>query len=113
VQNEIADALKVTTAARGVFSRESLKSAIVDAPAESVYSRSVPVKKIQVGQVWKKDDSGDTFLITKVYNEALTTFAVLRKTGSESDPPIRIKVTKSGATANLPGFSYTQESDEF
>lgn len=73
----------------------------------------MPVKKIQVGQVWKKDDSGDTFLITKVYNEALTTFAVLRKTGSESEPPIRIKVSKSGATFNLPGFSYTQESDEF
>ena len=103
----------MTTSAPGVFSRESLKPAIVDAPVESVYSRIVPVKKIQVGQVWKKDDSGDTFLITKVYNEALTTFAVLRKTGSESEPPIRIKVAKSGATANLPGFSYTQESDEF
>lgn len=73
----------------------------------------MPVKKIQVGQVWKKDDSGDTFLITKVYNEALTTFAVLRKTGSEDEPPIRIKVSKAGATANLPGFSYTQDSDEF
>ncbi|HXX43284.1 MAG TPA: hypothetical protein VEJ38_01050 [Candidatus Acidoferrales bacterium] len=73
----------------------------------------MPVKKIQVGQVWKKDDSGDTFLITKVYNEALTTFAVLRKTGSESEPPVRVKVLKSGATSSLPGFSYTQESDEF
>lgn len=73
----------------------------------------MPVKKVQVGQVWKKDDSGDTFLITKVYNEALTTFAVLRKTGSEDEPPIRIKVSKSGATANLPGFSYTQDSDDF
>lgn len=73
----------------------------------------MPVKKVQVGQVWKKDDSGDTFLITKIYSEALTTFAVLRKTGSENEPPIRIKVSKSGATASLPGFSYTQESDEF
>ena len=73
--------------ARDVFSGESLGRAIVDAPDESVYSRNVPVKKIQVGQVWKKDDSGDTFLITKVYNEALTTFALLRKTGSESEPP--------------------------
>ena len=73
----------------------------------------MPVKRIQVGQVWKKDDSGDTFWITKVYNEALTTFALLRKTGSEEEPPIRIKVAKSGATANLPGFSYTQDSDDF
>lgn len=73
----------------------------------------MPVKKIQVGQVWKKDDSGDTFLITKIYSEALTTFAVLRKTGSEDQPPIRIKVAKSGATVILPGFTFTQESDEF
>jgi len=73
----------------------------------------VPAKKVQVGQVWKKDDSGDTFLITKIYSEALATFAVLRKTGSESEPPIRIKVAKTGATANLPGFTFTQESDDF
>jgi hypothetical protein len=73
----------------------------------------VPAKKVQVGQVWKKDDSGDTFLITKIYSEALATFAVLRKTGSETEPPIRIKVAKTGATANLPGFTFTQESDDF
>jgi hypothetical protein len=73
----------------------------------------VPVKKVQVGQVWKKDDSGDTFLITKIYSEALTTFAVLRKTGSEDQPPIRIKISRSGASADLPGFTFTQESDDF
>lgn len=106
--------VKAATAAQEeVFKRESLRLSLVDAPGESVYSRNVPVKKVQVGQVWKKDDSGDTFLITKIYSEALTTFAVLRKTGSENEPPIRIKVSKSGATASLPGFSYTQESDEF
>jgi hypothetical protein len=85
----------------------------VDAPRESVYSHTVPVHRVQVGQVWKKDDSGDAFLITKIYSEALTTFAVLRKTGSEEEPPIRIKILKSGASAILPGFTYTQESDEF
>ena len=93
--------------------RESYSGTLVDALLESVYSHIVPVPKVQVGQVWKKDDSGDTFLITKIYSEALNTFAVLRKTGSEEEPPIRIKISKSGASANLPGFSYTQESDEF
>ena len=82
-------------------------------PANLTRVINVPVKKIQVGQVWKKDDSGDTFLITKVYNEALTTFALLRKTGSENEPPVRVKVTKSGGNPSLPGFSYTQESDDF
>jgi hypothetical protein len=73
----------------------------------------VPAKKVQVGQVWKKDDSGDSFLITKIYSEALATFAVLRKTGSETEPPIRIKISQTGATANLPGFTFTQQSDDF
>ena len=71
------------------------------------------VKKIQVGQVWKRSDDGESFLVTKVYSEALATFAVLRKAGSESEPPVRVKVSKTGAVASLPGFSYTQESGEF
>ena len=73
----------------------------------------MPVKKIQVGQVWKKEGSADSFLITKIYNEALATYAVLRKAGSETEPPIRIKVTNSGATQTLAGFTYSQESDSF
>jgi len=95
------------------FPRESDSGTLVDALGESVYSHIVPVPKVQVGQVWKKDDSDDTFLITKIYSEALNTFAVLRKTGSEEEPPIRIKISKSGASTNLPGFTYTQDSDEF
>ena len=71
------------------------------------------VKKIQVGQVWKKDDGGESFLVTKVYSEALATFVVLRKAGSETEPPVRVKVSRTGAAASLPGFSYTQESGEF
>jgi hypothetical protein len=73
----------------------------------------VPVKKIQVGQVWKKNDTDDSFLVTKIYNEALTSFAVLRKTGSETDPPVRVKVARSGGAADLPGFTYTQQADDF
>jgi hypothetical protein len=81
--------------------------------AVSVYCRYVPARKIQVGQVWKKDDTGDNFLVTKVYNEALATFAVLRKAGAESEPPVRVKVSRAGQAIALPGFSYTQESDDF
>ncbi|HKV06088.1 MAG TPA: hypothetical protein VJO53_13410 [Candidatus Acidoferrales bacterium] len=73
----------------------------------------MPVKKVQVGQVWKQNESGDSFLVTKLYSEALTTFAVLRKTGSETEAPVRVKVSHAGATASLPGFTYTQESDDF
>ena len=73
----------------------------------------MPLKKIQVGQVWKKDDSGESYLVTKIYGEALGTFALLRKTGAENEPPVRVKVSHTGATPVLPGFSYTQESGDF
>jgi hypothetical protein len=73
----------------------------------------VPAKKIQVGQVWKRDEGGENYLVTKVYNEALATFAVLRKAGAENEPPVRVKVSRAGQAVSLPGFTYTQESDDF
>jgi hypothetical protein len=73
----------------------------------------MPVKKIQVGQVWKREVGGESFLITKVYSEALATYAVLRKAGAETDPPVRVKVSHAGAVQTLPGFTYAQQSDEF
>ena len=85
----------------------------IDAWEDSFYIRCVAVHKIQVGQMWKKDDSGENYLITKVYNEALTTFAVLRKAGSENERALKVKVDRHGPTVTLPGFSYAQEADEF
>jgi len=70
-------------------------------------------RKVQVGQVWKKDDGGESFLITKLYTEALATFAVLRKAGNESEPPVRIKVSTSDPAQTLPGYTFAQESDSF
>jgi hypothetical protein len=73
----------------------------------------MPVAKIQVGQVWKKDDSGESYLITKVYNEAIATYALLRKTGAEAEGTVKVKVDRRAAAQDLPGFTYTQESDQF
>lgn len=73
----------------------------------------MPARKVQVGQVWKKEGANETFLVTKVYNEALATFAVLRKTGAETEPPVRVKISRSAESQTLPGFTFTQESDEF
>jgi len=91
----------------------SVRPPPVDGSCESVYIQRVPARKIQIGQVWKQNDSGESFLVTKTYTEALATHAVLRKAGSESEPPIRVKVVNSGGTASLPGFTFTQESEEF
>jgi hypothetical protein len=73
----------------------------------------MPARKIQVGQVWKKDGSSDSYLVTKVYNEALATFAVLRKAGAETEPPLRVKVDRAAAGQTLSGFTFAQETDKF
>jgi hypothetical protein len=71
------------------------------------------VRQIQVGQVWKHNESGDSYLVTKVYTEGLSTFAVLRKTGAETESRIRVKVERAAGAQNLPGYSFTQESESF
>jgi hypothetical protein len=73
----------------------------------------VPSRKIQIGQVWKKDATGESYLITKVYTEALATYAVLRKAGAENERAEKVKVDHRGPINLLPGFSYSQEADEF
>ena len=47
------------------------------------------VRKIQIGQLWKKDATGDTYLVTRVYTEALSTIVVLRKSGAEEESQMR------------------------
>jgi hypothetical protein len=93
--------------------RESPPGTHIDGPRDSVYICIVPARKIQVGEVWKKDSTGESYLITKVYNEALATYAMLRKAGAENERAEKVKVDHRGPTNLLPGFSYTQEADEF
>lgn len=73
----------------------------------------MPVRRIQVGQVWKNDVTGETYLVTKLYNEALSTFAVLRRTGAETETILRVKVERAGDKQTLPGYSSAQEYDDF
>jgi hypothetical protein len=73
----------------------------------------MPVPKIQIGQLWKKDGTGDTYLVTRVYTEALSTIAVLRKSGSEGEALIRVKVERAAAGLTLSGFSPAQEDERF
>jgi hypothetical protein len=71
----------------------------------------MPVSKIQIGQLWKKDDTSDTYLVTRVYSEALSTMAVLRKSGAENEALIRVKVGRNADGQTLPGFSPAQEDE--
>ena len=68
-------------------------------------------KKIQIGQLWKKNETGDTYLVTRVYTEALSTIAVLRKSGAEEENLVRVKVERTKYGQGLPGFVPSVEDD--
>lgn len=70
------------------------------------------VKSIQLGQVWRQDQSGQDYLVTKVYNEVFSQFAILRLAESNAPdvPTIRVKASKGPEGFSLPGYTFTQES---
>lgn len=72
----------------------------------------MPANRIQVGQVWQKLGSQESFLVTRMYTEALSTFAVLRPTGAETAAILRVKIERTGSGQTLPGFSLAHGSDE-
>ena len=69
------------------------------------------VKSIKLGQVWRKDEDGKDYLVTKVYSEVFAQYAVLRpaEVTAPDASTTRVKVTKNAAGATLPGFTFTQE----
>jgi hypothetical protein len=72
---------------------------------------TVAVKSIQIGQVWRQDQSGQDHLVTKVYSEVFTQYAILRpaEVTAPDAPTVKVKVTRSPEGVTLPGFSFTQE----
>jgi hypothetical protein len=68
-------------------------------------------RKIQIGQLWKKLETGETFLVTRVYTEALSTMVVLRKSGAEDQNLVRLRVENTAQGQNIPGFAPALEDD--
>ena len=71
------------------------------------------VKKIQIGQLWKKNGTGDIYLVTRLYSEALNTMVILRKSGAEEQAQVRVRVQHAGTSQTIPGFSPTQDNEKF
>jgi hypothetical protein len=71
----------------------------------------VAVKNIKLGQVWRQDATGQDHLVTKVYSEVFTQYAVLRPAAINAPdaPGVKVKVAKAADGVTLPGFSFTQE----
>lgn len=90
-------------------------AAAVDTLGQGQYSRAMAksVSRIQIGQLWKNDGTGEIYLVTRVYAEALSTVATLRKSGAENEAQIRVKVERAPGGQTLPGFSPAQEDERF
>lgn len=71
------------------------------------------VPSILLGQLWKLNGTGETWLVTKVYSEAFASYAMLRKVGGVDGDVRRVKVDKSPQGATLPGYTFAQESEAF
>ncbi len=54
------------------------------------------VKSIQLGQVWRNDTDGQDYLVTKMYSEVFTQYALLRPAGLSAPdvPTVKVKVAK-------------------
>ena len=66
--------------------------------------------QIQIGQIWRSEETGDTWLVTKIYSEAFTSYAVLRKTEGRESELRRVRVERSASGSALSGFRLLEES---
>ena len=73
------------------------------------------VKAVQAGQVWRNDSSGANFLVTKVYSELFTQYAMLRpaNVSAPQADTVRVKITRLNEGMTIPGYTFTQDSQEF
>ena len=65
--------------------------------------------------MWRNDQSGANFLVTKVYSELFSQYAMLRpaNVSAPDSETIRVKVSKLDEGMTLPGYTFTQDSQEF
>jgi hypothetical protein len=71
------------------------------------------VEKVQAGQIWLLEGTEESWLVTKVYSEVFTSYAIIRKADGGDSDVRRLKIVKSSDGVALPGFKFSQESDQF
>jgi hypothetical protein len=71
------------------------------------------VSKIQIGQLWKKDGTGDIYLVTRIYSEALSTMVILRKSGAEGEAHVRARVERTPKGQTIQGFKPAMDEENF
>lgn len=61
--------------------------------------------EVKPGQIWRFDESGDEWLVTRTYVDGFDSYAVLRKAASASNDSQRLKVQHDSRGGTLPGFT--------
>jgi hypothetical protein len=73
----------------------------------------VAVASVQLGQLWRLNETGHDWLVTKLYSEVFASSVVLRKVAGSDQDVRRVKVEKSAEGVTLPSFAFTPESESF
>ena len=73
------------------------------------------VKSILLGQVWRNDQTAVNYIVTKLYSEVFAQYAMLRQANVNAPnvETVRVKVQKTNEGATLPGYTFTQDSQDF
>ncbi len=66
------------------------------------------VAEVKPGQIWRSNQKGEEWLVTKAYREAFDSYVVMRRIGSSESEVRRLKVEKSSEGLTLPGFTLTE-----
>ena len=65
--------------------------------------------EVQIGQIWRSNQTHDQWLVTKTYSDLFTAYAVLRKVGGSDSDVRRVKLQCSPQGQALGGYTRVDE----
>jgi hypothetical protein len=66
---------------------------------------TMKVAEVKPGQIWRSNQKGGEWLVTKAYREAFDTYVVMRRIGGSESEVRRLKVERSSEGLTIPGFT--------
>lgn len=64
--------------------------------------------EVKPGQIWRSDETGEEWLVTRTYEDGLDAYAVIRRAASASSESRRLKFRQDSGSG-LPGFTRVEE----
>jgi hypothetical protein len=66
----------------------------------------VTIDKVLKGQIWRREEAGELYLVTLLYKEVLTSYAVLRALDPKAvEANKRARVMETGSGETISGFA--------